>query len=123
MPIYQYECPECGYHDEAIFPISVMERGRAFFCGTCECEMVHIIVASGHYCSNQDAGWLKTVVDVVDKESTKRETKEFLKNPNRQNYKAWMKAEGIRPLEDGERSRPPKFDVRKHVDEIMRLRH
>jgi hypothetical protein len=48
----------------------------------------------------------------------------FLQDPTRSNYKAWMKERGIRPLEDGEKVRKPEtIDVRKHTEQIMKLRY
>lgn len=104
--IYDYECCRCGTLTEVI---AAMDDTDLKPCPECQGDMVRIISISGVNCLNQDAGWLKTVTDVVGNETP--EGREFKKNPTRANYHAWMKRKGLRPLEDGEKpSRPPAVD-------------
>jgi putative FmdB family regulatory protein len=98
MPIYDFECEECGEVTEWIVDSSVIKAD----CPECKGKARKIFTASGEYLGNQDAGWLKTVTDVMDKNSTSPHVQTFLKNPTRANYKNWMKSEGRRPLEPGE---------------------
>ena len=103
MPVYDYLCPN-GHIKEEIAGTNETTRP----CGICGKEAHRIISASGAYCANEEAGWLKTVVDIVDTSSTaKPEAVEFRRNPTRSNWKAWMKAEKIRPLEPGEHHHNP----------------
>jgi hypothetical protein len=97
VPVYDHEC-ECGKITEAIMPVDCD-------CIECECGKTakRIISCGGQYCSNEDATWLKSVLEVVDKESTKPETREFIANPTRTNYNRWMKSEGLRPVDHGEK--------------------
>ena len=115
MPVYDMECrnPECGLNFEVVAGMNEMVE-----CPTCGFECDRLIGVSGVNTANQDAAWLKSVHEVVDKQSDKPETREFLKNPTRDNYHRWMKAEGIRPFESGERTRPEKPDMSKINREV-----
>lgn len=102
MPLYDYDCPKCGYIKvDVIMPPD--DRKFRFACPECDHKpMVRAITQSGHYCGNQDAAWLKSVGDVVDKDPSKPHCQAFLKSPTRANYHAMMKGEGIRPMDAGE---------------------
>lgn len=71
-------------------------------CESCHCKARRIISFGKVYTSNEDAAWIRSVLEVVDKKGKEPETKAFLKNPNRSNMKAWMKARGLRHMEPGE---------------------
>lgn len=102
MPVFDFECKRCNHIHEAITPISKEEMP----CPACGAPSKRII--SGSYRKNDNAGWLKDVLPVVDKESHNPHTREFLKNPTRSNYRAWMKANNLRHFEPGEeKTRPP----------------
>lgn len=101
MILYDYECP-CGNTFEALAQIEEKEMP----CPKCGKQARRIISSSGHYCANQDAPWIRSVVDVVDKDSTAPHVVEFRNNPTRENWKKWMKGEGIRPMEGDEKPRP-----------------
>jgi putative FmdB family regulatory protein len=118
MPVYDFECTECGAIREHILSISQMEKG-GFECRDCKGVMKVIISIGGQYCGNDDAGWLKSVTDVVDA-STGPAASEFKKNPTRGNYKRWMKESGIRPRDRGERTKPESVNMEKAHDEVMR---
>lgn len=77
----------------------------------CKCgkKAKRIITMGGVNTANDTPPWLKSVVDVVDKTSHKSHVREFVKNPNRKTYKAWMKGEGIRPLDHTEHGGPPVY--------------
>ena len=59
---------------------------------------------------DDDAKWIREVLEVVDKRGRELETKEFLHNPTRTNMKAWMKARGLRHMEPGEEKPKPVDD-------------
>jgi len=121
MPIYDMECPSCGNIHEAYSGIDE----DPIQCPNCGSDTKRIISASGQYCSNQDAGWLKNVLEVVDKSDNTIASKEFLANPTRRNYKAWMKAKGLRPIEDGENRRkqaPWRPPTKTLLDRVMERR-
>lgn len=120
MPIFDYEC-SCGKITESI-------QGISQSCIKCECGGIakRIISCGRCYTANEDASWLKTVPEVIDKDTKNPVAKEFMKNPTRSNYKAWMKSEGIRPLENNESRKPPSTDlagVRKEVWNNHQKRH
>ena len=76
--------------------------------------------------ANESPSWLKSVVDVCDKDSAKAHVREFVKNPTRRTYQNWMKGENIRPVDHTEhggppqRTRPPEPDLSKVREEIAR---
>lgn len=76
-------------------------------CEKCGAVMAKVFVSAGSRLPD-DAAWIKTVLEVVAKDSTKPATREFLRNPTRENMRRWMKAEGIRHIEDGEK--PARID-------------
>lgn len=96
MPIYDYECGSCGSITERYAKIG----DDIMPCEQCASDAYRIISVSSHYCSNEDAPWIKSVLEVVDKDPTKPHCVEFRKNPTRSNWKNWMKGEGIRPAEN-----------------------
>lgn len=104
MPIYDYVCDNCNLEEEHIEPIDRTEIP----CGHCTGTMHRIFSPLGACAFNQDAAWIRTVLEVVAKDSNKPATREFVKNPTRENMQRWMRAEGIRHLENGEK--PAKFD-------------
>ena len=115
MPVYDYECDSCKTITESIEHYNT----EIIVCERCNhCFARRIISASGPNCANQDAEWIRSVLEVVDKEGGKH-CQRFLKNPTRKNYNAYMKGEGIRPLESGEQMRPP-IKNRKEEEAITR---
>ena len=115
MPVYDFECQKCGYISEAITDI----HQRRIVCPECKNIACRIISASGQYCSNEDAEWLKSVREVVGNET--REGRAFLKDPTRANYKAWMQRKGLRPLEPGEKpQKPAPFNLETLHKEVAR---
>lgn len=99
MPIllFDYECPSCQVIEEHMVAV----HDEAVICEKCGAVMTKVFVSAGSRLPD-DAAWIKTVLEVVAKDSTKPHTREFLKNPTRENMRRWMKAEGIRHLEPGE---------------------
>lgn len=114
MPIYDFECP-CGKITESIQPVGV----EAIDC-ECGGTAVKIVSSSGHFCANEDADWIRSVTEVVDKDCMKPTTQEFLRNPTRTNMRRWMQAEGLRHMEPGEgpkREKPDMGRIRREVRE------
>jgi hypothetical protein len=117
MPIYEMQCEDgsCGLVFETIANID-----EQVDCLRCGFSAKRLIAASGVNTANQDADWIRSVLDVVDKDSSKPETREFLKRPTRDNMHNWMRAEGVRHYEKGERKRPPEMDMSKVYDHVQR---
>lgn len=117
MPIYDFECEDCGDVTEWIVDSSVVKAD----CPECGGKARKIITASGQYLGNQDADWLKSVTDVVDKSNMAPHVQEFLKNPTRKNRENWMRGEGIRPMQEGEKpQKPPPVNERAIRQEVWR---
>lgn len=105
MPLllFDYECPQCQTIEEHM----VAAHDEVVSCEKCGAVMAKVFVSAGSRLPD-DAAWIKTVLEVVAKDSTKPATREFLRNPTRENMRRWMKAEGVRHLEDGEK--PARID-------------
>ena len=107
MPIYDNECMQCG-----VFEAIAGYNDTVLMCPKCGKPSHRII--SGSHRTQDDASWIRSVLDVMDKESKEPHTREFLKRPTRENYKNWMKATGLRHFEPGEeRQRPQEPDMSK----------
>lgn len=115
MPIYDFQCDKCEFIEERILPIEECDREWQCSCGG---VLKRIMTSSGQYCGNEDAAWLKTVPEVINKDTDNPVAKEFIKNPTRSNYKAWMKSEGLRPLENNEPRKPPPTNISKIQKEV-----
>ena len=116
IPLYDHMCSK-GHVHEAIMPVDKTKRK----CTLCGRQAKRIMSLRGVHCANQDAEWIRDVVrdkrgiGVVSGTSRKPHVVEFRKNPTRENYQKWMKGEGIRPFEDGEKP------VYKHEVDTERL--
>jgi putative FmdB family regulatory protein len=115
MPVYDFECTKCGEVKEVIlFDVNINEQE----CPICSGTAKKIISAGGTNCFNEDADWIRSITEVVDKDGG-RHCQEFLKRPTRANYKKWMKKEGVRHREDGEPLKPPPVDEGRLLKKTM----
>ena len=103
MILSDFECPSGHIHEELVH-----WKQKKHKCRTCG-KTSKKIISKGHLQSDENAPWLKSVLDVVDKDNKSAHVQNFVKNPTRQNYKAWMKGEGIRPMDYTERGGPPVY--------------
>jgi putative FmdB family regulatory protein len=103
MPLYDFECKHCKRVTEE-FATPNINHIRCPWCGE---KARKIISMSGVHTSNDDAKWIRSVVDVVDKKSKKPHDMEFIKNPTRRNLKAWMDGNNLRHIEPGEKATEP----------------
>ncbi len=101
MIVSDFECPSGHITEHYCHP-----KQKKTTC-TCGKSAKRIISLGRVNMVNENPVWLKSVLDVVDKTSPKSHVREFVKNPNRKNYQAWMQGEGIRPLDHTERGGPP----------------
>lgn len=102
MILADFECPRGHIHE------ALVESGRrAVRCPACGRKARRIVSAGRVYTGNQDAPWLKSVLEVVDRDSKAPHVQAFVRNPTRENYRAWMKGEGIRPMDHTEHGGPP----------------
>jgi len=112
MPLYDYQCESCGYIEEHY----VSPDERVMVCSQCGGEARRIF-SPGNNHPNEDAGWIRSVLEVVDKEGGPH-CQEFLKHPTRTNYQNWMRGEGLRHWERGERPQKKHFDEEKHTQKL-----
>jgi putative FmdB family regulatory protein len=122
MIISDFECSQCGETTELM-----VERGDKFApCPECGARAKRVISFGKVNMVNENPAWLKSVIDVVDKGNPAHHVQEFIKNPSRRSYKAWMKGEGIRPLDHSEKGGPPQHrpppdpDLTRHMKEVTR---
>ena len=97
MPLYDFRCDACGL----VFERFASYEDRENECPECgrSCER---ILSLGKHTYREDAAWIESVLDVVDKEDSGLATKRFLEHPTRSNMSAWMKEKGLRHMADGE---------------------
>jgi len=110
MPLYDYECYNCENIEERI---EKPDGPQEIICGKCSGTMRRIISTRTPFDNLIDSPWLASVLEVVDKNPKKAHCQAFLKNPTRKNYQNWMKNEGIRPIDPGEKYLPKKTDTGK----------
>jgi len=116
MPLIlrDFECV-CGrVYEELTTP-----ETEAIGCVVCGREAKKIFsVGHGHY--REDAPWIETVREIVDKESTKAHVREFLASPTRENWRKWKAGEGLREYCEGERAIVrERQDTKKIADRLM----
>ena len=124
MPIYDHKC-EDGHYTEDVMGWDE----KTTKCRKCGKPAHRVISMTGVNCVNEDAPWIRSVLEVVEKGTDRAHCNEFLKNPTRSNYKKWMAGEGIRPMENNEdnisvyeREREEKERERRTVDQLMKKR-
>lgn len=106
--IKDYQCSQCQRITEHYVKTPPPETT------TCpHCDGIAEKIITMNLTAPVDAGWINSVLEVVDKHSDKPHCKEFLNHPTRANYKNWMKGEGLRPLEPGEKRAKPNKQARK----------
>ncbi len=118
-PVYQLRCDN-GHEFEVVCPIQ--DRNLQ----TCDCgAKSRVVPATGLVnCANEDTPWIRTIREVVDKESSDPYDRAMLQaGATRSDYRKWLKAKGIRHLEPGEeRAKREAIDPVRHADKIMELR-
>lgn len=117
MPLYDYQCKECGATFETLMPA---DDSAPIDCPNCGAtERAHRIISLGRGNSMpEDAGWIRSVLEVVDKRGGPH-CQEFLRHPTRSNWKAWMKGENLRPIEEGEAHLPQEKSTKEIKAEVM----
>jgi hypothetical protein len=103
LKIFDFHCDLCETTHEAL-----IETDREWHpCPKCEQMARKVIGIPGAHCANEDAPWIRSICEVVDKDSRKPHNVEFLRNPTRTNLKRWMEGEGVRWFEKGEKPQKP----------------
>jgi putative FmdB family regulatory protein len=117
MPLYDFSC-ECGN----IFETFAAHADRTKHCPICN-KPARRIVSLGRSAWRHDAPWVESVLEVVDKESRDPATRAFLETPTRENYRRWMKANGLRPMDENEKpTRVDDHDLERHLTERLMQR-
>ncbi len=104
MPLYEFHCSICGFSADYITSMGT----ELVCCPNCQGEASKQFSFGSSYAVREDGEWFPSVLEVIDKESRDPIDREFLKNPNRKNYRAWMQHHGLRHVEN-ERGGPPTF--------------
>lgn len=120
MPIYDYECqdPKCGYLETDRFAHIDEQELK---CPKCNNTSKRIISLSGIHCANDDAAWIRSVTEVVEKDPSCKASMQFLKNPTRTNYKRWLDAKNLRHVENVKGAPPEAFDRSKQQIDMERI--
>ena len=108
LKLWDFQCKNCESVFEDIVEAGIFETE----CKTCGMIAERIFTPSGCFTANQDANWIRSVLEVVNKDDKSLHVQSFLKNPTRDNYKAWMKGEGIRPAEIGTSQHGEEYESR-----------
>lgn len=118
MILFDYECGKCG----EVFERHVAAEDQAPQpCPKCGGQARRIISLGASNLLREDAPWIRSVLEVVAKDSSKPHTREFFSNPSRTNYKRWMKGEKLRPFEPGEERRTPQSEAMMNQKIVERL--
>jgi len=99
MPLYDFSCPACG----GVFEDLGAPDGPDPACPECGGQTLRLLSVGRGY--RADADWIASVTRVVDKDDPAPHVRAFLADPSRAAYRAWMRGEGLRPLELGEGTR------------------
>ena len=91
---------------------------HSLVCPLCG-EVAYRIISYGSAYRREDAPWLETVKEVVDKDSKDPATRRFLAEPTRANREAWMKERGIRPYEPGDKPDKSEPDTARTAERLM----
>lgn len=118
MPLYDFHCKQCDHEAELFF--TVAECPESVPCEECGGEKRKAISLGGSNVMREEAPWLRDVLTVVDKDSAAPHVRRFLQDPTRANYRNWMRGEGIRPVDHGERRERPRVDRAKLREEAKR---
>ncbi len=118
MPIYDFQCDSCGKVEEHVTSFQTQEIP----CSSCEGTLKRQFSFGPGFVWNEDAAWIRTIIEVADKDSKKPHVVEFLKNPTRSNLKAFMKGENIRHMEPGEEvsRRRDDMNYQKMTEKLLR---
>lgn len=120
MPSYDYRC-DCGAYAEDVF-FKLDEKPDVVICPVCNENEMKQVPAIGVIIGDE-AAWLKSVTEVVDRDGGVH-CQKFIQDPTRENYREWMKKEGLRPMEPGEGGWRTRSDKEKQDDrarEVKRL--
>lgn len=113
LKLNDYECLVCGH----VFETMAYDDATVY-CRKCGSYTKRLISVPGVNTANQDAEWIRSVREVVDKDGGPH-CREFLKNPTRENLHTWMKVEGVRHFEQGEPIKPPPVDMERLTREVV----
>ena len=109
MPIYDFECDKCGRVEEQI--MTIKEHDELGYSCKCGGTMESIVSCGTMYCSNEDAPWVRSVTEVVDKDGDAHDKRFMASGKTRTDLKDWMKSKGLRHMEPGEKpGRPAPVD-------------
>ena len=92
--MYDWEC-SAGHVFEAMAPTTSFKK-------KCSCGRMAKKIISGRGALNETPAWMKKTLEVIDKDDP--QARELLKTGSRTALKHYMKAKGLRFLDDGEKT-------------------
>lgn len=102
MPLHDYCCNACDH----VFEEVVKWDEYRVKCPNCNGAAFRIYI-NFNGIEKSTPSWMYDTLEVVDKEGGQH-CQDFLKHPTKSSYKAWMKGEGLRPMEEGESTKVKK---------------
>lgn len=101
MPTYELKCDNC--HLLADITCKIADRPQSGVdCPDCSGTLRRQVEKTS--VRGEEAAWLRSTAEVADPDGGQH-CQEFIQDPTRSNYRAWMKGEGLRPMEPGEEKR------------------
>jgi hypothetical protein len=117
--LFDFLCESCSHIEEYL----VDHNTEIVICPQCSSPMTKSFLRSGSHRLPDESPWLRSVLEVVDKNPgpDKPCTREFLKNPTRDNYKRWMRENGIRPMDYNgpAHTKPTESEIKKEKDRLL----
>lgn len=122
MPLYDFECLDCGEVRERVF--SIAECPDETVCPSCAGLARKIISFGGGGIFREEAPWLKDAAAMADPDGGTH-CQAFRNDPTRTNYHNWLQAEGLRPTDRSElrQQRKPKRDRKKFAEQLAKYRY
>lgn len=116
LKLFDYQCYKCSHIHEELQP----PDKKYVPCPKCNGTARKIISLSGVNCANENTDWLRSVAEVVDKDSNHPVDVAMRTNPTRTNYQNWMKEKGLRHFEPGEKPKKPEVNEAKIMKEVWK---
>ncbi len=119
MPLYIFSCPICGLEDERIVDYDT----KIMPCEFCQGESYQQFSFGQSFEVRDDAPWIRSVLEVVDKESHDVVDRQFIDTPDRRNYQRWMKHHKLVPFEnerDFPKRQPENIEAMTH--ELLKMK-
>jgi len=117
--LYEYQCESCG----SIIDVysSINKRPEFVLCPDCPGRANQTLAVAGVDTLKESPDWVKTIPEVVEKDSGKAHCDNLIRDPTRKNLVIWLQKEGKRHIEPGEISSKPRQRTRADEERINHL--